>query len=148
MKSLAQSEASGWNTEGVIEAEQGTSDKEDVKSLATSVIGSNLDGTDGIVTDCDQSEHGKARSEKSRSDSAYGSRGSIQSPHSPAHNLKTLPKVNSAHMYSDEDHITDQSEAEDLNDSPLSNKDAAPKNMDNPPKKIKMTSFEDEVIAS
>jgi hypothetical protein len=149
MKSLAQSEASGWNTEGVIEAEQGTSDKEeDVKSLATSVVGSNLDGTDGIVTDCDQSEHGKARSEKSRSDSAYGSRGSIQSPHSPAHNLKTLPKVNSAHMYSDEDHITDQSEAEDLNDSPLSNKDAAPKNMDNPPKKIKMTSFEDEVIAS
>jgi hypothetical protein len=43
MKSLAQSEASGWNTEGVIEAEQGTSDKEeDVKSLATSVVGSNL----------------------------------------------------------------------------------------------------------
>jgi len=113
MKSLAASEASGWNTEAV------QSDKEDeVKSLAQSVCGSNLDEP---VDDCDKSE-------KARSDSAYGSRGSIQSPHSG-------PKVNSAHMFSDEDHITDQSEAEDVD---------SPKITDSS-KKVKMTSFEDEV---
>lgn len=65
MKSLAQSEVSCW-TEYEVENEK----EDDQKSLDQSDVGSNLD----------QSEPPKDEVQSQKSDSAYGSRGSIQSP--------------------------------------------------------------------
>lgn len=65
MKSLAQSEVSCW-TEYEVENEK----EDDQKSLDQSDVGSNLD----------QSEPQKDDVQSQKSDSAYGSRGSIQSP--------------------------------------------------------------------
>merc|ERR1719174_238931 len=67
MKSLAQSEVSCW-TEYEVENEK---DGEDQKSL---------DGASDVGSNMDQSEPPKDDAQSQKSDSAYGSRGSIQSP--------------------------------------------------------------------
>lgn len=102
MKSLAQSEMSCWTEDNL--SDKCDSDKCDEKSLDRSEIC------------CDQSEGDKNDGTSQKSDSAYGSRGSIQSPngrnaqslphHFSPQDLKDLPIVNSNHMFQEEEHVT------------------------------------------
>jgi len=102
MKSLAQSEASCWTED--------LSDKEDddKKSLDRSEMC------------CGQSENDKNDGASQKSDSAYGSRGSIQSPNGSPQDLKDLPVVNSSHMFREEEqdmsHTSDH-DSQKLDDS-------------------------------
>ena len=108
MKSLAQSELSCWTEDNVsIKGGDMTEGKDkdsvsvsDGKSLAQSELGSQLDVDD---IDRDNKSHHDATSQKS--DSAYGSRGSIQSPNSP-------PNLEGVHMF-ETDHSNDESHEEE-----------------------------------
>jgi len=111
MKSLAQSEASCWTED--------LSDKEDDKK--------SLDRSEMC---CGQSENDKNDGASQKSDSAYGSRGSIQSPngrnamslphHFSPQDLKDLPVVNSSHMFQEKEqdmsHTSDH-DSQKLDDS-------------------------------
>jgi hypothetical protein len=112
MKSLAQSEASCW-----------TEDLSDKESKCDEKI--SLDRSEMC---CDQSENDKNDATSQKSDSAYGSRGSIQSPNGSPQDLKDLPVVNSSHMFQEEErdmsHTSEnESTKNDSNDSPTSEND-------------------------